>query len=105
MDLVLGLGLGIPAVDAREEAVVSRVFSNQIAFGSASALAGVRFSSGALLNLCLAVSAMNSPEACDVINRTVVRPNRKQIQQANAATLLGTSEDGHNIVTLVKRAA
>lgn len=105
VDLVLGLGLGIPAVDAREEAVVGRVFTNELAFGSVSSLTGARLSSGALFNLCLAVAAMNSSEACEVINRTVLRPKRKPIQQPKSATLLGTSEDGHNIVTLVKRTA
>lgn len=105
VDLVLGLGLGIPAVDAREEAVVNRVFANDIAFGSVSSLAGVRFSSGAVLNLCLAVAAMNSESACEVINRTVLRPTRRHALNPKAATLLGTSEDGHNIVTLVKRSA
>ncbi|MDX1928808.1 MAG: beta-ketoacyl-[acyl-carrier-protein] synthase family protein [Pirellulaceae bacterium] len=103
VDLVLGLGLGIPAVDAREEGVVSRVFPSDVAFGSTSSLTGVRFSSGALFNLCLAVSAMHNTKASEVINRTVVRPRRRHLQQVNAATLLGTSEDGHNIVTLVKR--
>ena len=103
VDLVLGLGRGIPGVDLREQMSVNRVFSSDVAFGSASQLAGVRTSSGALFNLCLAVAAMNSEAACDVINRVVVQPDRKPVHQPKAAVLLGTSEDGHNIVTLVKR--
>ncbi len=105
VDLVLGLGLGIPDVDARELATVDRVFAGDVAFGTASKLTGVSFSSGALMNLCLAVASMNDERACEVINRAILQPTRKPVQRTQAATLLGTSEDGHNIVTLIKRAS
>ena len=103
VDLVLGLGLGIPSVDTREASTVDRVFNSDVAFGSASKLMGVRFSSGSLVNLCLGVAAMHDEKAREVLNRLVVQPNRKSIQQLDAATVVGTSEDGHNVVTLLKR--
>ncbi len=90
VDLVMGLGLGIPSVDAREKGAVDRLFSPDVAFGSVSQLAGVRPSSGALLNLCFAIAAMNSAQACEVINRSVLLPDRKKILHPQAATLLGT---------------
>ena len=102
VDLVLGLGLGIPNVDTREVSTIDRVFNRDVAFGSASNLMGVRFSSGSLVNLCLAVAAMHSDSASRVVNRVVVQPDRKAVERPRVATLVGTSEDGHNVVTLVR---
>lgn len=100
VDVVLGTAFGIPEVDQREQTVVRRTLRQAKCYGSLARLTGATLSSGSLLNTALCAAAFQDQRALEVLQ--IASGGQSSLQAPPlAAMVIASSEDGHNLVTLL----
>ncbi len=104
IDVALGSACGIPAVDDRDRRLFERVSNGRLNPCTSATLTGFAISSTSLLNTALlATSLSGSPNARAMLQ--AIGGLASADQPVRAGLIAASSEDGHNVVTLLKAAS
>ncbi len=101
IDVALGSACGIPVVDDRDHRMFDSLSNCRLSPCTLATLTGFAISSTSLLNTALlAASLSNKPNARAMLHAIGGLPHADQPVRAGLVT--ASSEDGHNVVTLLK---